>query len=69
MVQSNIIIGEGGGGAYGNSKYQNTDDFFRKYRYTVRFFSKYWYQNTFSYFIISLPRLARSTPTKSYQNK
>ena len=40
-----------------------------KYRFTVRFFTKYRYRNSFSYFIVSLPRLAQSTPTKSYQNK
>ena len=61
--------GGGGGWSYRNSKYQNTDDFFRKDRFTVRFFAKYQYRNTISYFTVSLPRLARSTPTESYLNK
>ena len=68
----NRILGGGLGGwgwSCANSKYQNTDDFFRKYCFTVRFFAKYRYRNTFSYFIVSLPRLARSSPPKSYQNK
>ena len=59
----------GGGGSHENSKYRNTDDFFQKYHFTVRRFAKYGYRNTFSYFILSLPRLLRITPTKSYQNK
>ena len=59
----------GGGGRTGTRNSEIPTIFFRKYRFTVRFFSKYQYWNTFSYFIVSLPRLAWSTPTKSYQNK
>ena len=61
-------MGEGGG-VYENLKYRNTNDFFQKYHFTMRIFAKYQYRNTFWYFIVSLPRLAQSNPTKSYHNK
>ena len=60
---------KGGGGVVRELEVPKYRRFFPKIPLYRKIFAKYRYRNTFPYFIVSLLRLAWSTPTKSYQNK